>query len=344
MNHDKASTRIDPAYIVNYVAEWRLHIQTYIIVSVSGGLDSMTLWHLVRRAGLRHVVTHVNFGLRGEDSDADEALVRATAAEHGIAFYPYAVDLDGDDRLRRVQTRARDARISLTKALSRTLGDAPVLLAHHADDQAETLLMRLARGTGGVGLAGMRPANPPFYRPLLPFTRVQIAAYAKTHDVAYREDGSNATDAYTRNAFRHHVLPALATVEPRAAVGLTRSAEQQADLVAFARAAAQRILDSASEVFAKARPGVGRAAVIVDDGRSDAAPALPTYDRDALRATPGLTTLLYFWLYDDGYRSAQLTALAEWIGDGQPQRREMYHPGGWEAVVVTGARVFRERK
>ena len=295
---------------------------TTSVLCVSGGIDSMVLWHLFRGSGRPYVILHVNFRLRGADSEADADLVRRTAAERGVEAHVYDAPADlATASGRGVQERARALRLKYSSALSDTLGGAPVLLAHHADDQAETVLMRLTRGTGGAGLIGMTPASPPLYRPLLDFTRAQIEAYAKTHNVGYREDRSNASGQYTRNAFRHHVLPAVLASEPRAVQGILRTARQQADLVQFARAAALRTL--AAAVLAEADPSA------------------PEYDRQALATVPGRTTLCYFWLHELGYRSAQITELSAWIADGAPQRRRMVHPNGREVIIVTGRRVYR---
>ena len=330
MKNVHLSNELTAADFVKALERCGLRIDNRLILSVSGGLDSMTLWHLVRAAHLPHIVTHVNFGLRGGDSTADAALVRETARAHAIPAHilDNPLPVPPTNASRGVQTRARETRIRLTTSLSQRLDDAPIVLAHHADDQAETILMRLARGTGGAGLAGMAPASYPFYRPLLGFTRGQLAAYAKTHGVAFRHDRSNDGDVYTRNAFRHHMLPALLKAEPRAIAGLERSAEQQADLVSFARGASR--VTMAAAVLARAPP----ASVNTVDGE-------PVYDRTALARTPGLSTLLYFWLHDGGYRSAQLTELAAWISDERPGRRRMPHPSGTEAVFVTGRKVYR---
>ena len=341
MQNDAYSRSLDVETFTNALLACKLHIGRPVLLSVSGGLDSMVLWHLVRAAAVPHAVAHVNFELRGDNSDADAELVRATAQTYGVPCHVFRAPLAASipvgaeaaappAKMKSVQARARAARVRLTSALAVELDGVPILLAHHADDQAETLLMRMSRGTGGAGLAGMAPASPPFYRPLLGFTRAQVAAYAKTHDVAFRHDRSNDTDDYTRNALRHHVLPALRTVEPRTVSGLAKTARQQADLVAFAEAAAETAL--ASSVLAKAPSesshpnGIG-----------------PVYDRSALARTPGGSTLLYFWLHPLGYRSAQITTLAAWVGDGEVRRRRMVHPRDAEAVAVAGGRVYRER-
>lgn len=289
-----------------------------LLLSVSGGVDSMTLWHLVRATGLPHEVLHVNFGLRGAASDGDEALVRTVAGRHGVAAHLRRVRLDASTG---VQAAARAARMDATEALLAGRDLRRVCLGHHGDDQAETVLMRLSRGTGGVGLAGMRAEAGVWLRPLLDVSRDRIEAYAKTHHVRYREDVSNATDAYARNRFRHAVLPALRAADPRAVVGIRNSATLQADLVAFARQQARQVL---AQARLPPRPGGAVA-----------------YDRRHLAAVDGLATLLHCWLSDAGYRGAQLLTLAAWIRDEQRARRRMDNAARTEACIVSGGRVWR---
>lgn len=277
----------------------------------------MVLWALIRAARIPHEILHVNFGLRAEESDGDEGLVRGEAREYDVVCHVRrTVVPEGPG----VQARARRLRRAASEALLRERQLHRIALAHHANDQAETLLLQFSRGTGGAGLCGMRGELGVYLRPLLYAPQSAITAYAKTHRVAYREDASNASDRYARNRLRHHVVPALEVADPRALIGFQTAAEHQADLLDFARAQAHLVL-------AKAATGD------LEDG-------VEVRCRNTIANTPGLATLLYFWLAERGFRSAQLITLAAWICDGQLQRRYLESADRTQEVVVTGSRIW----
>ena len=273
----------------------------------------MTLWHLVAATELPHEVLHVNFGLRAAASDADEELVRTTAGAREVRLHVERAMIPL--KATGLQSIARDIRREHT---ARLLADrSAVLLAHHANDQAETVLMKLSRGTGGRGLAGMRPVAGAYLRPLLNATKEELTAFAKTHAIAYREDASNATDDYQRNRFRHHVLPVLTQVEPRAVAGICLSAKRQAELLVFAEAQAQKVLAKAA----------------IPPSSTD---QFQVYNRDELRATPGLGFVLQHWLGPLGFRSALVDDVSTWIGDGEPHQRLCDNSNHTARCVVTG--------
>lgn len=162
-------------------------------------------------------VGHVNFGLRGEESEKDEALCQETAQSLGLPFHVKHVDLSSSKI--GIQVAARKARL---EAYDKWLASHPpstlVALAHHADDQAETLLMRLGRGSGVHGLAGMRPSSSNLLRPMLGITKSEIVKTSEAIGLVYREDASNATNNYTRNRLRHSVMPAFTEALAKSAV------------------------------------------------------------------------------------------------------------------------------
>lgn len=185
-----------------------------VVVGVSGGVDSVTLLHVLLEAGFRPVAAHVNYGLRGADSEADEALVRALCAALGVPLHAARRALSGS-----VQSEARRVRYDLFARVAAEAGATKVATAHHRDDQAETLLLHLFRGAGPRGLAGMpvrRPLAPgspvEVVRPLLFASRSEIEAYAREHGLRWREDASNAEGTYRRTALRRDVLPAIEEV------------------------------------------------------------------------------------------------------------------------------------
>ncbi len=188
------------------------------LVGVSGGRDSVALLHLLHRLGHRKlVVCHVNHGLRGRASGQDALFVRRLAARLGLAFESLKVDVAGlaVERGGSVETIARAVRLEFFAAMARKHRCPRVLLAHHADDQAETVLMRVLRGTGIGGLAGMAEATPvrvggtrfTLLRPLLSVRRREIDEFIKVRRIKFREDATNAETAATRNRVRHELLP-----------------------------------------------------------------------------------------------------------------------------------------
>jgi len=160
--------------------------------------------------GLRLHVAHVHHGLRGRAADGDAALVLAEAARLGLGVS--IARLHPGERCpgESVQAWARAARYRHLDAIAERVGASHIAVAHIQDDQAETVLLNLLRGTGPRGLAGIPPARHRILRPLLQVSRAEVEAYATRRHVRFRVDASNASDAYRRNRIRHHLLPLLA--------------------------------------------------------------------------------------------------------------------------------------
>jgi tRNA(Ile)-lysidine synthase len=182
-----------------------------VLLAVSGGQDSMVMTELFRQAGIPTALAHCNFSLREEASDLDEALVRDYAAEHGLPFHSVRFDTrrQMDEWKKGVQETARILRYEWLEHIRKTEGYKLIATAHHADDNAETMLMQLFRGTGIRGMHGIPERQGNIVRPLLFAQKNDIATYAEAHQVPYRDDASNATDAYKRNIVRHHIMPAV---------------------------------------------------------------------------------------------------------------------------------------
>ena len=193
-----------------------------VAVAVSGGVDSTALAAALAERARRHrlvlSIAHVNHGLRGAEADADETAVRALATRLGVPFAaarvaPHAARARAASSRARptVQEAARRLRERALRALAAQLGAERIATAHTADDQAETVLLRLLRGTGPAGLAGIPPRSPDgvLVRPLLRTSRAEVLAYAEARGLAWREDPSNTDARYARSRLRHHWLPGL---------------------------------------------------------------------------------------------------------------------------------------
>ena len=186
-----------------------------LFVAVSGGVDSTVLACALHQLGFRPTVVHVHHGLRAA-SDEEARQVEALASTLSLPFILIRLTLDPDPS--GLAARARAARFAAFESLP--AGD--IALGHHLDDQAETVLDRLARGAGARGLGGIRPRRGRFVRPLLFARRAELEVYAREAGLSWVEDPSN--HARSRGAFRREVLPALEAIRAGAALGLARSA------------------------------------------------------------------------------------------------------------------------
>lgn len=187
-----------------------------LLLAVSGGVDSMVALELLRGCSIPFAVAHCNFGLRGAASDMDEALVRDRCLQAGVVCHTtrFATKESAAEWKKGTQETARILRYEWFEALRQEFGYVRTVTAHHANDNVETLLMNLFRGTGMQGLHGILPVNGNLVRPLLFATREDIVAYAIANKVAWRDDESNASDDYLRNAIRHNVIPEVQKLFP----------------------------------------------------------------------------------------------------------------------------------
>ena len=195
-----------------------------VLCAVSGGLDSMCLLDLLdrwcRERDGRVVAAHFNHCLRGAESDRDEAFVRDWCAAHDIAFVSGSGDVRGlmEREGLSLEEAARKLRYGFLRREAEKLGQhIKIYTAHHADDNAETILFNLIRGTGVAGLAGMTYQQNGIYRPLLDVTREELAAYAAARHIPHVEDTTNADPgAAARNFLRLEVMPRLRQINPKA--------------------------------------------------------------------------------------------------------------------------------
>jgi len=186
----------------------------HFVLAVSGGADSVVLAHLLKGAGINFEIAHCNFGLRGAESDRDEAFVKNLAVTIDVPFHVKHFDTNAFalEHKISIQEAARDLRYAWFATFNTI-----VVTAHHANDNIETVFMHFCRGTGIAGLTGIEPykANERLLRPLLIFHKQEILDYANEAGIAFVEDSSNSSDKYTRNFFRHQVLPSVREVYPQ---------------------------------------------------------------------------------------------------------------------------------
>jgi tRNA(Ile)-lysidine synthase len=187
-----------------------------VMLAVSGGIDSAVMTHLFYEAGIDGLILHCNFGLRGAESDADEAFVRSMAARYEMPVFVQSFQTAdyAEEMGISIQMAARELRYTWFEELSEKQGCRFIATAHNMNDTVETVLNNLARGTGLRGLAGIPAVNGKFIRPLLQTTREDIETYARAHHISYREDSSNASRKYHRNRIRHDILPVFEEINP----------------------------------------------------------------------------------------------------------------------------------
>ena len=198
-----------------------------VLCAVSGGLDSMCLLDfMTRQPGFSVGAAHFNHCLRGAEADRDEAFVRDFCAKRRIPF----VSGSGDTRLLAekedlsIEEAARRLRYEFLNKAAEDGGYDAILTAHHADDNAETVLLNLVRGTGSAGLAGIPQVRGNICRPFLRIPRAELAAYAAAHGVPHVEDSTNDDpDAAARNALRSSVMPVLRQINPKCVENIART-------------------------------------------------------------------------------------------------------------------------
>jgi len=202
-----------------------------VIVAVSGGADSMALLDILANLSgyrLTLVPAHLNHCLRGEESDGDELFVRQAARRYGLTAEILRVDVAAaaDATGVSLEEAGREARYGFFRELAARYNARAIALAHHRDDQAETVLMRLVRGSAGSGLVAIRPGGDGdlLIRPLLSVSRADIEAYLRQGGLEWREDSSNSDTRFLRNRIRHELLPLLRSYNPCIAENLAQTA------------------------------------------------------------------------------------------------------------------------
>ncbi|MBR3411722.1 MAG: tRNA lysidine(34) synthetase TilS [Bacteroidales bacterium] len=257
-----------------------------VLLAVSGGIDSVVLAHLMHSAAYPFAIAHCNFHLRLGDCDRDEQFVRHLAATYGVSIH--VAQFQTLDHAARhhlcVEDAARQLRYDFFQQLCQQYNYAAILTAHHRDDAAETFFLNLLRGTGLTGLHGILPVNGLVVRPLLPFGRDDIEAYARQHHLQHVEDVTNASLDYRRNQVRHQLMPLLQQLQPAADHTIQQTILNLQSTESLYQALLQPLVDS----LVAALPGGGVQVLLPGNPAAD--PQLSAV------ATPQLRQQLYYEL------------------------------------------------
>lgn len=302
-----------------------------VLLAVSGGVDSMCMAELFLNstAKVRFALAHCNFHLRGEESDSDEALVREWAESHGVIFIKK--DFDTKEYAASngvsIEMAARELRYTWFAEVCRERGFAALAVAHNANDNAETMILNMLRGTGVKGMTGMRRSSSllgsdaRLIRPLLDFSRGDIYEYAVSHGLRWHEDSTNADSAYKRNCIRNEIFPLFGRLNPSFLTTLNEDMERFAQVQSIA----DEYVRSVS------------AEIVRLDGNG-----LPVIDHQKLTAKKNWEYVLFRLLEPFGFTSSVVADLASVLkSDGTVSGRTFV---AHEYLAVTSAKeisVFR---
>lgn len=202
--------------IARFLDEHRIPQEAGFILAVSGGADSISMLHAFKYLNRKIVALHCNFSLRGKESDMDEQFVKRFCDSYGIAHSVKKFDTlhYAKEKGLSIEMAARELRYAWFREMKQKKGMDYIVVAHHADDMAETVLINLCRGTGIRGLSGIKPVNGDILRPLLSCSRADILQYIEENQLGYRNDSTNASDDYVRNKIRHRIIPIFKEINP----------------------------------------------------------------------------------------------------------------------------------
>jgi tRNA(Ile)-lysidine synthase len=272
-------------FVHNIVEKKLFSASDRLLLAVSGGVDSVVLTDLCRKAGYLFEIAHVNFKLRGEESELDECFVKGIADHYAVPIHIKNFDTAEYAAQHKVsvQVAARELRYKwFAELLNNDL--KYIVTAHHADDNIETVLMNFFRGTGISGLRGMLSKHDHIVRPLLFASKKDILEYAKEKRLSWREDKSNASDKYSRNYFRNAVIPMVYKIFPDAESNLANNISRFAEI---------------DELYAQAVDAQKKKLVEIK-GSEVHIPILK------LKKTSPLNTILFEIIKDFGFTSHQL--------------------------------------
>lgn len=277
--------------VEQFLAKHQIPKSDKILLGLSGGIDSMCLLKIFQSLKLDVVACHMNFGLR-DNAVKDEGFVRAYCTAHSIPLKVKSVNTEAFAKQEgiSIQMAARELRYNWFHQLLNSEGINWLALAHHADDQLETVLINLAKGYSPRMLAGFKAFNPPVIRPLIEASKEQLVAFSKNERVPFREDKSNADTKYLRNQMRHEIVPKLKEIES----GILGKVNEQVGYLQDMIAVFDEQVNQVEHRFVTQHA------------------ELKKLDVEALRKEVGADALLFEYLRTIGLEPKQLKGLKEW--------------------------------
>jgi tRNA(Ile)-lysidine synthase len=296
-HHSPLTTPHLAARLLEYVKTHDLfHKGDKLILAISGGVDSVVLADLLHSSYYSFSLAHCNFNLRPDEVEQERQLVERLAQRYKCPLHIRELDTTAYalEQKISIQLAARELRYSWFNQLLKETNSRYLLTAHHADDNIETLLMNFFKGTGIRGLRGILPKQGAIVRPLLFASKYDIEQYAKEHRLEYAVDSSNSSDKYSRNYFRHNLIPVVRNKFPSAEENLLNNIERFRDI----------------EVLFKETINAYKKLLMEDRGGELQIPVLK------LKKLPAFKTILFEIAYDFGYTSSQLNLLVKLL-DGE---------------------------
>lgn len=279
----------------SYIATNKLFTkEDRLLVAVSGGRDSMLLVDLLFQLGYDFGIAHVNYQLRGEDSESDEEFVRQFCEKYTIPFFVSRADIQFFKKEIRVSTQmaARTIRYEWFEKIRQENGYQYILTAHHLADSVETVLLHLARGTGLTGLHGILPVQGVVRRPLLFATKEDMQTYVLDRKVVWRDDVSNFKTDYARNKVRLQIIPLLEQINPSFQKNIARMGK-------FTELSAQLVQSQISDFLSTYRKVTNWNEEIIDI--------------EVIRQRKEKELILFDWLYAKGFSPKVIECLDEWL-------------------------------
>ena len=252
-----------------------------LLLASSGGMDSMVMLHLFQQLNFEIAIAHCNFQLRGLESFEDQNFIQDYAAANDIPVFITQFDTKAfaDDYKLSTQVAARELRYNWFYELLDSEKYDYILTAHHADDNLETFLINLSRGTGLDGLTGIPEQSEKVMRPLLALSHQEIEKYAELNVVQWREDSSNASDKYLRNKIRHNLVPMFKQLNPNFIASFQKTQQ-------FLQEAASMVEDATIMIYQQ---------VAIQEAESI------KFDIKKLKKLPNFRSYLYQWLHEFGF-------------------------------------------
>jgi tRNA(Ile)-lysidine synthase len=260
--------------VKDFISKYKMVVDhDKIIIGVSGGADSVCLLfvlkNLSKEKNFSFEVVHVNHGLRGEAAKADEEFVVEYCDKLGVSCHTYHPNIKEYAIAKKlsIEEAGRVLRRQIFEEAMKGTKSNKVALAHHQNDNAETLLMNLARGSGIRGISGMKPVNEQYIRPLLCLTRDEIVGFLKEKEIPFCIDETNENNNYTRNRIRNIIMPSLEKVNPKTVIHMNETMNHLREIEEF-------VDEKVEEVFAKLVLGDESSSYIIDEKCTKAQPVM----------------------------------------------------------------------